>query len=51
MDPTEDQINAFYEDLFQDPEFLAELERIRAELIEKFVQGEPFDPPWEDHGV
>jgi hypothetical protein len=48
MDPTEEQINAFYQDLFQDPEFQAEIRKILNELVHKYlVLGEPFDPPWE----
>lgn len=52
MEPTQEQIDAFYKELFNTPEFLAELERISAELVHKhLVLGEPFPASnlgWDD---
>lgn len=47
-DPLQEQIDAFYADLFEDPEFQEEMRRILNELVHKhLILGEPFDPPWE----
>jgi hypothetical protein len=45
MDPLQEQIDAFYDELYKDPEFLKELEKILQALVKKyFIDGEPFDP-------
>jgi UDP-glucose 6-dehydrogenase len=55
VDYAQEQIDAFYKELFEDPEFLAELQAITDRLVHKhLVLGEPFDPvvfdaTWDDN--